>query len=61
MTMNILFDEIKTMKELTYTEALQFALMYQRRERNASVRYNDPVKGKGMLVVNSMGIINKNI
>lgn len=61
MTMNILFDEVKTLKELTYAEALQFARMYERRERTASVRYNDPVKGKGMLVVTSMGIINKNI
>lgn len=58
---NVLFDEIKSLKEYTYTEALAIARMYQHRERTTQVRYSDSVKGQGMLMVTSMGIINKSI
>lgn len=49
--------DVKPIRENTHEEASKIALMYQERERNAVVVYDDPIKGRGQLTVNSVGII----
>jgi hypothetical protein len=53
-----LFDDLRLFP--TYTEALGIARLYQEREQSYTLVYLDPVKGKGRLTVNSLGIIDSN-
>lgn len=46
---------------LTYSAARDVAQWYLDRERNYTVKYHDPVRGMGILVVNSMGIIDRTV